>query len=211
MTALSYCTRANVKIRLGIDSGDTTDDTLLDSIVAQTNDWIELYCQRPVGPSNGGTATFDSTDDVSGYTGYLYVRRGIRTITSITVAGSTSGTPVAGTVDDFIILPRTQDRRPDWPGFYVQVKDTVVGAVSSWGNGYGDITIVGDFGWAAIPPAIVEIAEVIAVRTWHSRQAGQQDIIGSEANGEPTVSRYVSGKDRATLKTFRPMGGLVAV
>lgn len=210
MTALSYCTRANIKVRLGIDSGDTTDDTLLDSIASQTNDWIEHYTQRPIGPTNGGTATFDSWEDVDMDQRTLYVRQGIRAITSITVAPSTGSAAVTGTAADFVILPRIQNRRPDWPGFYVRVKDSVTGAVSIFGRGYGDIVIVGDFGWAAIPPAITEIAETIAVRTWHARKAGQSDVVGSEANGEPIVSRYVSGKDKMTLRAFRPAGGLVA-
>ena len=73
-----------------------------------------------------------------------------------------------------------------------------------------DIVIVGDFGWAAIPPALTELAEVLAVRTWHARKSGQADVVGSDANGEPIVSRFVSTKDRMLLKSFRPAGGLVA-
>jgi hypothetical protein len=210
MTALSYCTRANVKVRLGIGTADTTDDTLLDSVVAQTNDYIESYTWRPIGPTSGGTATFDGAEDVSWDGRSLTVRQGIRTITSIEVAPSTGSTAVAGTVADFVILPRTQNRKPDWPGFEVRIKDTVTGAVSTFGHGYGDIVIVGDFGWASIPPAITELAEVLAVRTWHARKSGQADVVGSDANGEPIVSRFISAKDRRLLQSFRPAGGLVA-
>jgi hypothetical protein len=208
MTALSYCTTANVKTRLGIT--DSTDDTLIGNIVTQTNDWVEHYTQRPIGPNTGGTATFDGYEDVDADGKTLFVRQGIRSITSITVAPSTGATAVTGTVADFVILPRSQNRRADWPGFLVRVKDSVTGSVSKFGHGYGDIVIVGDFGWAAIPPAITEIAETIAVRTWHARQAGQADVVGSEMNGEPVVSRYVSRKDKDTLRAFRPAGGLVA-
>jgi hypothetical protein len=210
MTALSYTTRALVKARLGIGTADTTDDDLLDDIVEQTNDYIESYTWRPIGPNNGGTATFDGYEDVHDGGRSLYVRQGIRTITSITVAPSTGSSAVTGTVADFVVLPRTQNRKADWPGFEVRVKDSVTGSVSSFGYGYGDIVIVGDFGWAAIPPAIKEIAEVLAVRTWHGRQAGQNDVVGSEANGEPVVSRYLSRKDKMLLASFRPAGGLVA-
>ncbi len=46
------------------------------------------------------------------------------------------------------------------------------------------------------------------MRAWHARKNGQADIVGSEANDEPIVSRYVSGRDKMTLKAFRPFGGL---
>ncbi len=210
MTALSYATTANVKVRLGIGTADTTDDDLLGDIVDQTNDYIESYTWRPIGPTAGGTATFDGAEDVSWDGRSLTVRQGIRTITSITVAPSTGSTAVTGTVADFVILPRVQNRKPDWPGFEVRIKDAVTGSVSIFGHGYGDIVIVGDFGWAAIPPALTELAEVLAVRTWHARKAGQADVVGSDANGEPIVSRFLSMKDRRLLQSFRPAGGLVA-
>lgn len=210
MTALSYTTKDLVKVRLGIGTADTTDDDLLDDVVEQTNDFIESYTWRPIGPTNGGTATFDSYEDVSDDRRTLFVRQGIRTITSITVAPSTSSSAVSGTVADFVILPRVQNRKPDWPGFEVRVKDAVTGGVSIYGWGYGDIVIVGDFGWAAIPPSLIEVVTVLAVRSWHARKTGQADVIGSDANGEPIVSRLLSAKDRMLLKSFRPAGGLVA-
>lgn len=207
MTALSYATTANVKTRLGIT--DSTDDDLIDDIVSAANDYIESQTWRPVGPTTGGTAVFDATEDCLD-SRTLYVRQGIRSITSITVASTTGGDDVSGTAADFLILPRSQNRKPDWPGFYVVIKDSVTGDVSDFGSGYANITIVGDFGWASIPPVLTEIAELIAVRAWHARNLGQADIVGSEANGEPTVSRYVSARDKRTLQSFRPAGGLVA-
>lgn len=210
MTALSYTTTALVKVRLGIGTADTTDDELLDDIVEQTNDYIEAYTWRPIGPTSGGTATFDGYDDVDADGRTLYVRQGIRSITSITVAPGTGSDAVTGTAADFVILPRSQNRKADWPGFWVRVKDSVTGSVSSFSVGYGNIVIVGDFGWAAIPPAIKEVAETLAVRAWHARKTGQADIVGSEANGEPIVSRYLSNRDKMLLRSFRPAGGLVA-
>ena len=204
MTALSYCTAQNVKTRLGIS--DSTDDTLIGNVVDQVNDYIEAQTWRPIGPSSG-TATFDGIEDCTDNR-TLYVRQGIRSITSITVAPSTGASPVTGTVADFVILPRVQNRRPGWPGFEVRIKDTVTGPVSAFAPGFGDIVIVGDFGWESIPPSLTELAEALAVRTWHARQSGQADVVGSDANGEPIVSRLVSKKDKMLLQSFRPAGGL---
>lgn len=208
MTALSYAVGTAVKSRLGLN--DSADDTLLDGLCNQVNDWIESYTWRPIGPTAGGTATFDGATDVTDSGRTLYVRQGIRAITSITVAPSTSAEAVSGTVADFVILPRSQNRKPGWPGFEVRVKDAVTGPVSLFGYGYGDIVIVGDFGWEAIPPAIVEVAETLVVRTYQARKSGQADIVGTDETGAPLVSRYLSAKDRRTLQSFRPAGGLVA-
>lgn len=209
MTALAYATTANVKVRLGIESDDTRDDDLLDDVCDQVNDWIESYTWRPVGPTNGGTLTFDGYEDVSDDLTTLYVRQGVRSVTSMTVALSTGATPATASTDDLVVLPRSQNRKSGFPGSMVRFKDYIAGPVNLFGRGYGDIVVVGDFGFEAIPPALTEIAEVIAVRTWKARQSGQDDVVGSEANGEPIVSRYVSGKDKMTLKQYRPAGGLV--
>jgi len=210
MTALSYVTTANLKVRLGLGTAVTDDDGLFDDVCDEVNDWIESYTWRPVGPNAGGTLTFDSYEDTSDDGYCLYVRQGVRSVTSMTVATSTGATPGTVDTDDIVILPRVQNRKPGFPGTEIRFKDYITGPVNLFGRGYGDIVVVGDFGFEAIPPAVVEIAEVLAVRTWHARQAGQADVVGSDADGEPTVSRYVSGKDRLTLKAYRPAGGLVA-
>ena len=209
--ALAYAGTATVVTRFPNDPDlSAAELTLLDSYCDQANDYIEQYVWRPIGPNDGGTATYDGAEDVDPDGKTLYVRDGIRSITSITVAPSTGASPVTGTVADFVILPRSQNRKPGWPGFHVRVKDSVTGSVSTFGHGYGDIVIVGDFGWAAIPDSLKELAETLVVRMWHARATGQSDIVGSEANGEPIVSRYLSTRDKMLLKSFRPAGGLVA-
>lgn len=203
MTALSYVTRANLKVRLNIGTADTTDDDLLDDLCSQVNAYVEFVTHRPVGPTTGGTAIFDAQEDV--YPGgRLYVRQGIRTVTSATVAPGTGETAVEANVADIIVLPRSQNRRPDWPGDWLIFKDVVVGDVCDWGSGYGGITIVGDLGWASIPPEVSEVAEILATRAWYARQAGQADLVGSDETGQPLVSRFLSARDRDTLKAYRP-------
>ena len=203
MTALSYTTGTAVKARLGIGSGDTTDDTLLGGYVNATNEWIEQYCGRQVGPVTAGTATFDATYDASPSGRTLYIPQGIRTFSAVTVAPSTGATGVAATTGDLVVLPRSHNRRPDWPGFELEFIDAPTGAVATFGTGYGNITVVGAFGWAAIPYKVAEIAEAIVVRIWHARMSGQTDIVGSDETGAPLVTRFISGEDRATLRDYR--------
>ena len=201
----SYATYANVKTRL--DLADDNDQTFITQLCTNANEYVEFYCRRAIGPTSGGTATFDADTDV--YAGKLFVRNGVRSITSVTVAPATGETAVTATVADTIIMPRSQNRRPGWPGFWVIFKDVVSGSVSSWGTGQANIVMVYDSGWAAIPAEVTEVAEIIVARAWYGRQAGQADIVGSDDTGAPLVSRFVSARDRETLKAFRP--DLVAV
>lgn len=209
----SYITATNLKLRLNLGGAAGTavidDDTLLAQYVSSTNDWIEHETWRPIGPTAGGTATFDGAEDVSNDGRTLFVQQGVRTITSIEVAPSTGATAVAGTAADFVILPRPQNRRTGWPGFEVRVKDAVTGNVSIFPTaGYGEIVIVGDFGWESIPSNLSELGYRVAIRAWHARNAGQVDIIGSDETGAPIVSRFASAMDWKILKSFRPAGGL---
>ena len=196
----SYATYTNVKTRLGLP--DDTDQTFITQLCTNANEYLEFYCRRAIGPTTGGTATFDADSDV--FDGELYVYGGVRSITSLTVAPATGETGVAATVADTIILPRSQNRRPGWPGFWVKFKDVVAGSVSDWGTGQAGIVMVYDSGWAAIPAEITEIAEVLVARAWFARQAGQADVVGNDETGAPLVSRFVSARDRQTLNTYRP-------
>lgn len=193
MSAQGYATKDNVKVRLNIGTADTTDDALLTTIVGQVNDWIEDEVGRPIGPLTAQTYTFDGDGSDC-----LYIRNGIRTITTLSIAPVTGDAKVAET--NFVLLPRTQDRRSGWPAFEVKLTDL---SVVRFYQGYSNVEIVGDFGWAAIPPDLTEVAEVACVRAWHARQTGQTDIVGTDETGNPVVSRFVSGKDMKTIRRYK--------
>jgi hypothetical protein len=69
--------------------------------------------------------------------------------------------------------------------------------------GYNTVRITGTFGWSQIPDEIKEIGEVMAVRSWSARQAGQTDQIGVSEMGQPVISRTLSIRDRETLARYR--------
>ena len=193
MTAQSYATSTAVKLRMNLGTADTTDDALITTICGQVNDWVEDEIGRPVGPLAAQTYTFDGDGSDC-----LFIRNGIRTITSLSIAPNTGDTKLAET--NFVLLPRTQDRRPGWPAFEVKLTNL---SIVRFYWGYSNIEIVGDFGWDAIPPDLKEVAETVAVRAWHARQTGQTDVIGSDADGNPIVSRFVSGKDMKTIRRYK--------
>lgn len=196
----SYATYSNVKTRLNLPSD--TNQTFITQLCTNANEYIEFYCRRSIGPTAGGTATFDANRDV--FNGELYVRDGVRAITSLTVADSTGETPGTATAGDLIILPRSQNRRPGWPGFWVGIIDNPTGSVVNFGTGDGNIVMVYDSGWESIPAEITEIAEVMVARAWRGRENGESDQIGTDEYGQPVISRYLSPRDRSTLRSYRP-------
>jgi hypothetical protein len=199
----AYATTTNVKVRLAIGTADTSDDTLLGNIVDGVNSWMDTYIGRSVAPDDAATYVFD------GYAAYdmgkgLYISNGIRTITTMTVATTTIATPGTVNSSDYHVSPRIQDRRTnDWPGFEVRMHDFLKGTIPIFWPGYGNISITGNFGWAAIPDDLIETAEQLVVRMWFARQSGQADIAGTNEFGQVLVSRYVSPEDKARLRIYK--------
>jgi hypothetical protein len=194
----TYAALAAVKTRLG--KTDTTDDTLLTSLCDQVNAWIESYTGRPLTPYTA-TYTFDGPWTRDGKV--LIIPRGIRSITTLQIAGGTGQTLTTIAAGNHFLLPREQDRLPGWPATRVEISDVSSAAWTEVAYGYGVATIEGAYGWAVEPDDVVAVAETAVVRAWHARQAGQQDIIGTDETGAPIVSRYVAPRDRDTLDVYR--------
>lgn len=194
----TYAALAAVKTRLG--KTDATDDTLLTSLCDQINGWVESHCGRPLTPYTA-TYTFDGPWTRDGTT--LVIPRGLRSITTLKIAAGTGSVLTTITAGNYYLLPREQDRAPGWPATRVQLSDINSGAYTDVPFGYGVAEIDGAWGWAAEPDEVVSVAETAVVRAWHARQAGQQDIIGTDETGAPIVSRYVAPRDRDTLDLYR--------
>lgn len=212
MTATAYAVGTAVINRLvggtATTMGSTGDDNRITSICGSVNAYMDTYIGRSIAADGTATYTFD------GYSAYdngkgLYVSNGIRTISSMTVATITGGSPVTVNTADYHVSPRIQDRRTnDWPGFEIRLHDIVVGTVPIFWPGYGNIVVTGDFGWAAIPADLTDVAEQIAVRIWYARQNGQADLAGTTDFGLAVISRYVSPEDKGRMRIYRedPVG-----
>lgn len=208
MAVGDYATKANVKKRLAsTDTYSADDDAVLDSLCAGINGWIEHVCQRVLAPIASATYTFDSSAWRDGGR-LLIVPNGIRVITSLKVAAGTGQTLQLIPASEYLLLPRTQDLIPGWPATRVRLhNDGGTAPFGSVPSGYGVSELVMATGFDAKPGEIVELAETAVVRAWHGRQAGQADIIGSDEDGAPIVSRFVSSKDRITLEGYRWRAG----
>ena len=203
--ALSYVTVAGLKTRLGITN--TTDDALLQTLVNEVNGFVESYCGRAVGPiGTGSTFTFHHQPDDAYDSGRIFpVPWGIASTTSLEVAPYTGATFVTVPATDFYLMPAPQDRTPGWPATEIHMSDVPSASTSQpyFGVGYNTVRIAGNHGWDAIPTEVSEVANNLALMLWRSKAAGVSDtfVIGPE--GDRSMERSLSDKDRHTLNRYR--------
>jgi len=199
----TYATLTAVKQRLGIGAADTTDNAEIQVICDQVNGYIESLTGRPICDLGTATYTFDGYDSLDNR--LIFVDRGVRTITSLETATYSGGSFSTVPSTDYFLRPATQELDPGWP--YTQVLMTNVPSANNYSPlfyaGYNTVRITGTFGWSQIPDEIKEIGEVMAVRSWSARQAGQTDQIGVSEMGQPVISRTLSIRDRETLARYR--------
>lgn len=195
----NYCSIHDAKQRLGITVADTTDDEELVQIISQTAGFIESKTGRPLYPDPVLIYTFDGAGAVdNGKT--LLVPRGVRTVSAITHATTTGGTPVAVAATDYILRPLVQDRPPGWPATEIRLTD--VAALPYWYPAYANVVVTGTFGWAAVPREIEAIALRLVINAWKLRGSGGADIVSVGVDGSRTFENALSWQDRKTLESY---------
>jgi len=193
-------TLAQIKARLGIT--DATDDVLLGELNDQATDFIQDLTRRKLVPEVGATYIVDTAAG-----SVIDVTRGIRAVTTLEVAAAdqpdTGGTYSAIAAADILLRPSSIDRRPGWPATRILIKGTI-GRLADALNG---ARIVGDFGFAAVPPLIQAIALDAIATAYTAKQAGDSDAIGEEGSPVAVWARmFAEGTDqRATLDRYRPV------
>jgi hypothetical protein len=201
----TYTSTTAVKAR--IDNGSTTYSADVDALIAtlcdQIGSWIEGETGRVMAPIASTTWTFDGWR--ARYQGRMFpVERGVRTITLLEIADFTGGTFATVPATDYFARPLSQDRLPGWPATEIWMTDQISSGNTRpyFTRGFGTVRITGTFGFDAVPDEIAELATTAVIRAWNARGAGQADIIGTDETGAPVVSRYVSFRDRMTLKRY---------
>ena len=203
--ALSYVTSAQVKARLGITN--TTDDSVIGTIVDQVNGFVESYTHRRPGPwATGSTFTFHHHPEDAYDGGRVFTfPLGIASTTKVEVAPYTGAAFTEVPATDFFLMPAPHDRDPGWPATEIHMSD--VPSASSgqpfFSPGYNVVRITGDFGWSAIPAEVTEAAVNLALALWRSRSAGTSDVFTIGPDGERTFERALSDKDRRTLNRYQ--------
>ena len=200
----SYATAALIKERAGIT--DSTDDTLLGKIADQVNQFIERETQRVLAPITGTpTLIYDGDGSRALYlpltqdATYPFVG-GLRSITTVEVAEYTGAAYVTLASGDYFLRGPVQ---PGGPFEWLYLSDHPAGSTFTWNRGFATVRIKATAGWAAIPDDVIDVALTLGVRMWHARESGQQDITGTDEMGERLVSRFISGRDRDTLRAYK--------
>lgn len=197
-------TLAQIKARLNIAVGDTTDDVLLGELNDQAADFIQELTRRKFVPEAGVTYLLDTRPG-----SLIRIQRGIRTVTSLGLATSDqpddgSGTYTAVTAADILLRPSAVSRRPGWPATEIWIRGNA-GRCSLALNG---ARIVGDFGFAAVPPTVQAVALDAIGAAYTAKEAGDSDAIGADASPvavwarmfgpgttqRETLNRYMSGR-----------------
>lgn len=203
----SYVTAALMKARAGIT--DSSDDTVIGSICDQVNSWIERTTGRIIAPVTSATYTFNGDG-----TRRLYIAQsgdgsptgGLRAVSLVEVATYTSAGYATLASTQYFLQERAY---PGGPYDALHLTDHPTSFVSSWPSGYATVRVTATAGPSAIPDDVAEVAATIAIRAWGARLAGQNDIVGTDMQGAPVISRYVAGRDRDTLRAYTLAGMLV--
>lgn len=202
----SYVTATTLKAQ--INKTDTADDTLLGVICDRVNQYIESVTKQPISPITSAAYTYDgnglrriflpmplaaTTEGVGG----------ARAVTLLEIAPYSGGTFETIASTDYAIRDRFG---VGGPYRWLLLSDKPAGTYTTFPEGMANVRVTMTAGWAAIPDDVSEMAVNIAQRAWNAKEAGQQNVIGSDEMGRPSVAQYVSGRDRETLKryTLRP-------
>lgn len=170
VTGNLYCTKAELKSRLGITT--TTDDTHIVSAIASVCGWIDdMHCEDFFGQVTQ-TRTFDIETSYELHVPSLVSVTTLKTDDNID--GTYETTWTAGTDYDLLPYNRTRGRetRP-----YDQVKaiGPRIFPYAYFGGLYGVrsnlIQIAGVWGWPAVPTAVKEAALIIAEDTFKLKDA----------------------------------------
>ncbi len=198
----AYATRAAVKARNGIDTGVTTWDSQIDTVVDSMNAYIEAPqgCGRIVAPITSATYFLDG----NGLT-HLYFPKGIRAVTVLTIGDFTGDTQDTVNAADIFLRPLAQDRPPAWPAMYLYLSDVPVSAIARkhFPKGRENVSLTCTAGFAAIPDDLSEMANTVASVAFHALEQGDQPIPNVDEQGRPIVARFFSGKDFDVLKAYR--------
>ena len=204
----SYATATALKTRAGIT--DTTDDTLLGLICDQVNQYVESKTGRVIAPISGTpTYIYDGDGSRSLYLPLPATAApigGLRAITLVEAAQYTGASYETVPSTDYFLRQKVG---MTGPYERLEFTDYPTGTFGNWPKGFATVRITATAGWAAIPDDITEVALVAASRAWFARQSGQTDIVGSDENGAPLVSRFFSARDLGTLRAYTLVDSLV--
>lgn len=194
----ALCSVYDVKQRLGINDADTSQDENITDWIGQASAWMVHRVRRPLTPdppSGDRTYTFDGRGGA-----VLFVRRGVRSITTLEVATETGGAYSIVAASDYFLRPSAAEREPGWPATQLWLSD--VGDTPCFYPGFDTIRITGAFGFAAVPKELEAIALTLVVAA--ARELGNSggETVTVNVDGDRVYERALSLKDWRTLEHY---------
>jgi len=143
---MAYCTSTDVKLYLGINSTNTSDDALITALITRAQKRIELFTHRVFQSTADSTRYFDASKDVEGQTLYLDEDLAKTPTTVTSNADSTSPTTITST--QYYLYPRNRS-----PKYAIKLKDSENVDWDYTDDPESGITIVAPFGNVGIENA----------------------------------------------------------
>lgn len=196
----SYATATALKALIGIT--DTDDDTLLGLICDRVNQVVETLTGRVIAPIGSTTYLYDGNGTDSLHLPLPVDKApigGITALSLVEVAPYTGASFETVASTDYFLRYRLSMTGPFQRLVF---SDRPAGGYRVWPLGYSTVRLTGTAGWLAIPDDITELALNVAHRAWNARQAGQQNVTGTDEQGRPYVSRYLDGRDKDVLRRY---------
>lgn len=204
----SYVTTALLKERLDPTSSYTwvtAENTLLDKIVAEVNQWIESFVGVPLTPITYTAQLFDGFGAPHGnlldHGKTLYLPWGIRAVTTLEYASLTGGDFTELESTDYYLRPLEQNRMMGMPADRICLSD--VGTLPIFPTGYGVIRLTGTGGPTAVPDDVRMVAVTIAAASWQASKSGREEVQTIETDGSITVRLFITAEDKRTLKRYQ--------
>jgi hypothetical protein len=192
----TYATLEGVKARAGITG--TADDALLKRLCDQTNQLIESITGRVFAPIPEDVYVFDGNG-----TRYLRVPIGIRSISQLELAPFTNAPFVTIPTTDYYLRPAPQERiGPGWPATSIVLADIPRGPFDVFPRGVANVRVRMEAGFDQTPDDIVELAEIVTIRAWQARMAGEAEVIGTSETGGPIIGASLRPGEIALLRYY---------
>lgn len=190
----------DVKQRLGKAPTDTADDEELLQHGTQVAGFMDSRMGRHIGPAPETSITLDGAGATKEGR-CLLVPRGVRSLSSVTVALSTGDTPQPLTIAGNVLLrPVAAERQPGWPATQLWLSD--IAPYRWWPRGYDNVVLGGAFGWERVPAEINAIWLRLTINSWRGKASGgaQSFVLGVE--GERHYEFLLSYEEKVTLDNY---------
>lgn len=169
MTATSYCSLAEFKSYASIPASDTSDDTLINTVLTATYGSINRACGRVFSTSTG-TRLFDTRDV------YCLDVDDISTATGLTIShdnGDNSGTySVTFAATDYELRPLNGllEGTP-WPYTEIRAVGAQTFPTAYWPSDRAHIQVSATWGWPSVPDDVVQASKILALDLYKAKDA----------------------------------------